>query len=686
MTVARRILLQVALGAAVVLAVATAVTYKVVYDALTANDLQLLETYVKERSQREEARFQQVQSNLALVRAQFLKRLETPPSDEVVQRQFDHWYRRYEDGAWRSREQFGDARKTSSMWADQDWPATTEQRRLTVMAQELCDEILPAWVDLFPSYYFQFPAPGYVNVGVDVLLADWAWKMPAQFDGEALEWVQLALPKEPRDGFSWTGLQQDDVVSQPLVCVYLPVIKDGVFIASVGHNMPMSRMIDAAAQAEIPGATHYLFRGDGRLIAHPTQRAEILASKGLLRADNCGDAVLASLFSLIRPRAEHRFSGFDATTATYYSVARLRGPEWFYVTTMPRERLQAQASRSARWVLWTGLSSLAVVLGFIAMVLRGQVTRPLAALNQATQAMSAGTSAVSLSVDREDELGQLATSFREMVAKVTAREGDLRQLNQDLEKRVAERTADLHAALAREREVGEMKSRFTSLVSHEFRTPLGVISSSAQILDRYLERLEDEDRREHLANINVSVKRMAAMMEEMLVLSRMDSGRMDFKPAPLALGDFCRRLLDELCSAHGGETDLQIDPAAESPAQADENLLRHILTNLLTNAHKYSAAGAPVRLGLARENGQAIFTVSDEGIGIPEADQSRLFEAFQRGSNVGSVNGTGLGLVIVRRSCELHGGTVAVASQVGAGTTFTVRLPVFETLKNTSEV
>ena len=677
MTVARRILLQVALGAAFVLAVATGVTYALVYDALTRRDLQLLETYVNERSQREEARFQQVQSNLALVRAQFLKRLETPLPPERVAERFDYWYRKYDDGAWRSREQFGDARKTSSMWADRDWPATPEQRRQTLIAQELCDEMLAGWVEVFPSYYFQFPAPGLVNVGVDVLLADWSWKMPAHFDTTGLEWIALALPKEPRDAFSWTGLQQDDVISEPLVCVYLPVVKDGVFIASVGHNMAMSRLIDAAARSEISGASHFIFRTDGRLLAHPTKRAEILASKGLLTAADSGDPVLASLFRLVSARSERRFGGFDESTTTYYRVARLSGPEWFYVTTMSRDRLRAQASASARWVLWTGLGSLALVLVVIAAILRRQVTRPLAEFAHATKALSAGEQGVSLEVHERDELGALAGAFREMVDQVVSREGELRELNFDLEKRVADRTAALDAALLREREVGEMKTRFTSLVSHEFRTPLGVIGSSAQILDRYLSRLDGDERREHLANIRDAVKRMAAMMEDMLVLSRVDSGRMDFRPAPLALGDLCRRLLDELHSANGSTAQLTIAPEAESAAHADEHLLRHVLTNLLTNAHKYSPPGAPVQLTLARDGSDAVFTVRDAGIGIPEEDHARLFEAFHRASNVGQVSGTGLGLVLVRRCCELHGGSVAVRSKVGAGTTFTVRVPVF---------
>ncbi|MEQ1862519.1 MAG: hypothetical protein ABMA13_21580 [Chthoniobacteraceae bacterium] len=323
MTVARRILVHVALGTAFVVAVVSAVTYALVYEALTQSGLKQLETYVAERAEHEEARFQQVQANLTLVREMFLKRLEQPMAPERVEELFNRWNRRYDDGAWRTREQFPDGRRNASMWADRDWPGTPEQRRMAVIAQELCDEMLPGWVDAFPSYYFQFPHPGMLNAGVDVLLSDWSWKMPAKFDTTGLEWIALALPekRDEPDRFSWTGLQQDDVVSEPLVCVYLPVVKGGVFTASVGHNMSMRFMIDAAARSEIAGAAHYIFRTDGRLIAHPTKRAEILASKGLLKAQECDDPVLASLVRIASARGERRFSGFDPATDTYFSIA-----------------------------------------------------------------------------------------------------------------------------------------------------------------------------------------------------------------------------------------------------------------------------------------------------------------------------------------------------------------------------
>jgi signal transduction histidine kinase len=680
MTVARRILFHVAMGVAFVVAVVTAVTYVLVYKGLEKSGLKQLQTYVAERAAREEARFQQVQSNLRLVRGQFLKRLEAPMPAEYLEREWDYWYRRYDDGAWRSREQFGDARKTSSMWADREWRPTDETRRQVLVAQELCDEMLPGWVDVFPSYYFQFPAPGLVNVGVDVLLADWSWKMPGHFEPTGLEWIALALPNGvPPEAFSWTGLQADEVVSEPLVSVYLPVIKDGVFIASVGHNMNMSRMLDAATQSEIPGAAHFIFRTDGRLIAHPTKRAEILASKGLLRAQSCGDATLANLYRIASERKERRYSGFDPESDTYYSFARLAGPEWFYFTTMTREYLQQQAFASAQWVLWSGLTSLALVLGFIAFVLRTQVARPLAELTRATDTMAHGAEVASVLAPRADELGALARSFRQMMARVAAREGDLRALNLSLERRVAERTEDLRQALARERELGEMKSNFVSLVSHEFRTPLGVIMSAADVLRCYFERLPAEKRARHLDMILKSTKNLASLIEEVLLLGRVEEGRMQFTPVPVELEKLCRALCDEMVSATGGQCELPFRAANSlAGAVSDEALLRHILTNLLSNAVKYSEPGQAVEFSAERRRGEAIFTIRDHGIGIPAEDQARLFTSFTRGSNVGTRPGTGLGLVVVQRCVQLHGGTLRIESQVGRGTTVIVALPIFQ--------
>lgn len=249
--------------------------------------------------------------------------------------------------------------------------------------------------------------------------------------------------------------------------------------------------------------------------------------------------------------------------------------------------------------------------------------------------------------------------------------------------RSAERNAELERALAKERELGEMKSSFVSLVSHEFRTPLGVIMSSVEVLREYFDRLPPEKRQRQLDMIFRSTKNLASLIEEVLLLGRVDEGRMQFKPEPLDLEKCCRALADEAVSATSGACPILFK--TESPlagAASDEALLRHILGNLLSNAVKYSEPGAPVDFTAARQNGSVIFTVRDRGIGIPPEDQAKLFTSFTRGSNVGNRPGTGLGLVLVQKCVCLHGGALDIQSAPGAGTTVTVRLPVFENQKS----
>src|ERR1041385_9368218 len=193
MTIPQRILFHVAIGAGLVIAVATAVTYGIVYDAARQRDLKHLETYVRERTRREEVGFQQVQANLALVRGQFLKRLEAPiPSD--YQQKWNERFELFSDGSWRSYKKFSDGRKYSTLFAPKNFKLTPELQVEILRAQDLCDELLPAWVDSFPSVYFVLP--GWANIGFDPRIPSWVWDTPADYDPSALEWFQLAMPKD----------------------------------------------------------------------------------------------------------------------------------------------------------------------------------------------------------------------------------------------------------------------------------------------------------------------------------------------------------------------------------------------------------------------------------------------------------------------------------------------------------
>jgi signal transduction histidine kinase len=270
---------------------------------------------------------------------------------------------------------------------------------------------------------------------------------------------------------------------------------------------------------------------------------------------------------------------------------------------------------------------------------------------------------------------RLRQSHDELEHRVSERAGELVSTNQQL-MRVEN---ELRVALAAEKELNQLKSSFVSMVSHEFRTPLEVILSSSNILDRYLERLPVDKRKVQLRAIRKSVHRMNDLIEDVLMLGKLDAGRLACHVAPVDLEAVCRRAIVEIESATGREGIVRLEAGQkDSDAQADEGLLHHILTNLLGNAVKYSPPERPVEFTVSRRGGEAEFVIRDRGCGISAADQARLFTAFYRGSNVAQTPGSGLGLVIAKRCVDLHGGTIRCQSQEGQGTTFTVTLPLFE--------
>ena len=263
--------------------------------------------------------------------------------------------------------------------------------------------------------------------------------------------------------------------------------------------------------------------------------------------------------------------------------------------------------------------------------------------------------------------------------QVGERTSALATANRNLVHEVEERKkaqAELKRALAAERELSELKSRFVSLVSHEFRTPLGITMSAVELLRNYLDRLPPQKLKELLEDIYSSTLRMSGLMEQVLFLGRVEAGKLMARRTPIDLGAITDKLVAETLSANSSKCPihLTVDSSLDG-VEGDENLLRHILLNLLSNAVKYSPEGQPIEFLVQPDDGCVVFTVRDHGIGIPESDQARLFDAFHRASNVGQTQGTGLGLLIVKRCVELLEGQVTFQSRQGAGTTFTVRLP-----------
>lgn len=249
-------------------------------------------------------------------------------------------------------------------------------------------------------------------------------------------------------------------------------------------------------------------------------------------------------------------------------------------------------------------------------------------------------------------------------------------------KRVA---AEISKALAREKELSELKSGFVSMASHEFRTPLATILSSTELLEHYSHKWTEAKKLSHLQRIQVAVKRMTELLNDVLLIGKAEAGKLEFEPTPLNLVQFCRALVEEVQVTTTTHTIAFHTQGECTNTCMDEKLLRHILVNLLSNAIKYSPQADIVHFDLVCDQEVATFQVRDQGIGIPEIDQAKLFDSFHRASNVGTISGTGLGLAIVKKSVDLHNGKLTVASEVEVGTTFTVTLPLNNQLRTTTK-
>jgi PAS domain S-box-containing protein len=266
---------------------------------------------------------------------------------------------------------------------------------------------------------------------------------------------------------------------------------------------------------------------------------------------------------------------------------------------------------------------------------------------------------------------------------------EIRKLNTELEKKVDERThilqealqkleesqTELHEALDKEKHLNEIKGRFVSMASHEFRTPLSAVLSSAALLSKYTKEIDQEKRNKHIDRIKDSVKHLNDILEDFLSLGKLDEGRISTDPHEFNLSEMITETLAELkVLLKPGQT-FNFKYEGEEKINADKKLLRNILINLISNSAKFSQEDSPITISAKSDSEKNMITVADKGIGISQKDQEHLFTMFYRASNVTNIQGTGLGLHIVKRYLDLINGTVNLQSTLGKGTSITITFP-----------
>ena len=271
-------------------------------------------------------------------------------------------------------------------------------------------------------------------------------------------------------------------------------------------------------------------------------------------------------------------------------------------------------------------------------------------------------------------------------------ERKLKNLNKELDVKVKQRTKeiqvannDLKKALEKEKELNEFKSLIVTNVSHQFKTPLTTINSSAELIDKNIEMNGDLNRvLKHSMRIQNSVKHLNDLLNEILYIDKADSVKISFSPEIINLAEYLESFFDDvthgICRKHKLKKTIELD---KNEHFIDKELFHQVLSNLLANAANYSKDGSTIEVEIKTQDGWLFSTVKDNGIGIPKKDQEKLFDRFFRGSNVGPKEGTGLGMPIIKKSLEVQGGELIFESEVNKGSSFHFKIPIAPNTKFT---
>ncbi len=326
--------------------------------------------------------------------------------------------------------------------------------------------------------------------------------------------------------------------------------------------------------------------------------------------------------------------------------------------------------------LWTYLSIARFVLliGLFVLVTHYWIIKP---LNRIARALALNKpDLVDVLAHRRDEIGKISTLLQRFFVQRKELGTLMKEKSQALES-VALSEAEISRMLSKQKELNQLKSHFISLVSHEFRTPISAISSNVQLLSKYEKKWLPDKKAKVLRRIQEAIKKMITLLEEVTLISKDQSESLKVNPEVIQINEFINEVIEDLRKSSELPVQLELHiERGEDDIYSDKELLRQILSHLLSNAGKFSPEEKPVRVTIARDNNHIQLIVADQGIGIPERDLDQLYQPFHRCSNSDGFPGTGLGMPIVKRCVDLLKGSIRVKSRVNEGATFYVSVPI----------
>ncbi|MCP5162142.1 MAG: response regulator [Hahellaceae bacterium] len=677
-------LLQFSIRITLVVLAVTAVSYWHVMSSLEMQVQDGLKNYISERGQKEREIFKLAEENHAVAKTYFSEYWKTKHDSDSLD--YDRVFESFPDGTVRiPQKNFdgitrGDGSRSHDisgfigMGAPID---SLEFRNRLTMSYWMISRFGEAWGSRFPNFYVTMPENVVIGYWPGL---PWGLQAEANFDITKEEWFTVASQENnPGRGSVWTGLYYDHTVDEWMVSCITPVDIDEQHLINLGHDILLNSLFERTFKDKLEGTYNFIFREDGRLIAHPDKVEQLRKAAGQLYIRDVKDTALSSMHRQIVTALGEKPGEFflldDKENNNILAIASIPGPDWYFVTVYPKSLLTSVALDTARFILWLGLISLALEMLMLYLVFRKKVITPLNIFALASSEVAQGNyglksvSGMPLMLREENEVGLLARTFQKMA-------GDIQDYSEDLENKVAERTEKLQLATQEAKKADQAKSDFLARMSHEIRTPMNAVIGMTRLALKTPLNLQQ---RGYLDKIQISADLLMGIINDILDFSKIEAGKLELEKVPFNLYevlDTLSHVISLKVESKGLELIYYMDPDVPERLIGDPLRLGQILINLANNAVKFTDEGEVIiAVGVDEKTDNHIrlsFSVKDTGIGISKEDADRLFTAFTQadGTVTRKYGGTGLGLAICKQLVEMMGGRIWLNSEPGVGSHF----------------
>jgi signal transduction histidine kinase len=618
--------------------------------------------YMAERGARERLLFDESRRTHSFLTDRFVEKYRAYAKDPNLKEKFKKVAQTDQDQIVRSRARDFIGKSQAGIYLN--YPKTIEISLMakTLAARDVSETYGPAFHHSFQDTYFTFPENGIVLYWPE--FPNWVFDAKKDLNILNEEYFSVAAPENDRSrSIVWTGQFYDKVSKIWMITASSPIYIDGVFVASVHHDMITNEIIQRTLNDHLDGMSNFIVRTDGRLIVHPDHQKQIEEHDGKYDISKNSEPTLYSQFNLISKGSDQSEKTIYEDENNYLAVTPISGPNWLLVTKLPKRLVERAAFDNVGFLLGAGLFSLIIELIVFFFILRREITRPLLDLVTATEKIAGGDLEIQIAKNREDELGLLASSFNKMTLAIKHRDQILEKHNVDLEKLVKERTFELD----NQKEINIQSSRLSALgemaggIAHEINTPLATIKLIAsQTKQHIVDDIPDLDKvADGLVRIDRTVDRVAKIIRGLKAFAR-DGSNDEFEKIPLiTIIEDTVSLCVERFRLNG--VNLEVDLLNEEIfIECRAVQLCQVLLNLLNNS--YDAIehldNKWIHVKVVESNEYVEIRIVDSGFGVPSEVAERVFDPFFTTKAIGK--GTGMGLSISHGIIKGHQGRLFI--------------------------